>query len=76
MLDIFLPGMNNMIKSFEKNIRTHSSLLSAMMTFGKYSGIEPNSKCMKLIGNKHIGIQPTYRLSVQDFLHKSVEEKI
>lgn len=30
-----------------------------MMTFGKYFGVEPNSKRMKLIGNKHIGIQPT-----------------
>lgn len=58
-VEYFLPGMNNMVKSFDKTIRTHSSLLSAMMTFGKCSGVEPNSKRMKLIGNKHIGIQPT-----------------
>ncbi|KAE9522570.1 hypothetical protein AGLY_017040 [Aphis glycines] len=45
-VEYFLPGMNNMVKLFDKNIKTHSSLLSAMMTFGKYSGIEPNSKRM------------------------------
>ncbi|KAF0755943.1 C2H2-type domain-containing protein [Aphis craccivora] len=49
--------MNN---SFKKNIKTQAGLLSAM-TFGKYSGIDPNSKRIKLVGNKRIGTQPTAR---------------
>jgi len=30
-----------------------------MMTFGKYSGLDPTSKKLKLVGNKRIGTQPT-----------------
>lgn len=57
----FLPGINAMNNSFNKNLKTHAGLLSAMMTFGKYSGIDPNSKRIKLVGNKRIGTQPTAR---------------
>ena len=32
-----------------------------MMTFGKYSGLDPTSKKHKLVGNKRIGTQPTAR---------------
>lgn len=57
----FLPGIKAMNYSFKKNIKTHAGLLSAMMTFGKYSGIDPSSKRIKLVGNKRIGTQPTAR---------------
>jgi len=57
----FLPGINAMNNSFKKNVKTHAGLLSAMMTFGKYSGIDPNSKKIKLVRNKRIGTQPTAR---------------
>lgn len=49
----FLPGINAMNNSFKKNIKTHAGL--------KYSGIDPNSKRIKLVGNKRIGTQPTAR---------------
>jgi len=57
----FLPGIKSMVNSYEKNVNTHSALLSAMMTFGNYSGLNPNTKNVKLVGNKHIGTQPTAR---------------
>lgn len=59
--EYFLPGINAFVNSFDKNVNTHAALLSAMMTFGKYSGINPKSIKPKLIGNKHIGTQPTAR---------------
>lgn len=59
--NIFLPGINAFVNSFDKNVNTHAALLSAMMTFGKYSGIYPKNIKPKLIGNKHIGTQPTAR---------------
>lgn len=57
----FTPGIKAMSNSFKKNVKTHASLLSAMMTFGKYSGLDPTSKTLKLVGNKRIGTQPTAR---------------
>jgi len=57
----FTPGIKAMSNSFNKNVKTHASLLSAMMTFGKYSGLDPTSKKLKLVGNKRIGTQPTAR---------------
>ncbi|KAL5236478.1 hypothetical protein ACI65C_003888 [Semiaphis heraclei] len=59
--DYFLPGINAFVNSVDKIVNTHVALLSAMMTFGKYSGINPKSIKPKLIGNKHIGTQPTAR---------------
>lgn len=53
--EYFLPGINAFVNSFERNVNTHAALLSAMMTFGKYSGINPKSIKPKLIGNTQIG---------------------
>ncbi|KAE9522119.1 hypothetical protein AGLY_017463 [Aphis glycines] len=44
-----------------KDTKIHASLLSAIMTFGKYSGLDPTSKKLKLVGNKRIGKQSTTR---------------
>ena len=53
--------LKQLLNSFNKNVKTHASLLSAMMTFGKYSGLDPTSKKLKFIGNKRIGTQPIAR---------------
>jgi len=59
--EYFLPSMKAFVNSFQTNVRTHASLNSAMQTFGKYSGLNPNSKKPKLMGTKQIGVQPTTR---------------
>lgn len=59
--EYFLPSMKSFVNSFQTNVRTHASLNSAMQTFGKYSGLNPNSKKPKLMGTKQIGVQPTTR---------------
>ncbi|KAL5238893.1 hypothetical protein ACI65C_006303 [Semiaphis heraclei] len=59
--EYFLPSMKSFVNSFQTNVRTHASLNSAMQTFGKYSGLNPNSKKPKLMGTKQIGVQPTAR---------------
>jgi len=56
----FTPGIKVMNNSFKKNVKTHD-FLSAMMTFGKYSVLDPSSKKLKLVENKRIGTQPTAR---------------
>lgn len=50
----FLPGIKVFVNSFDKNVNTHAALLSAVMLFEKYSGINPMSTKAKFIGNKHI----------------------
>lgn len=55
----FLPGIKCMVNSINKNVNTDSALLSSLMTFGKYGGLDPNTKKVKLVGNKRIGTQPT-----------------
>jgi hypothetical protein len=57
----FLPAIKSFVNSYQKNVKTHTSLTSAMETFGKYSGLRHTSKKPKLIGNKEIGTQPTAR---------------
>ncbi|KAF0719880.1 SWIM-type domain-containing protein [Aphis craccivora] len=59
--EYFLPSMKSFVNSFQTNVRTHASLNSALQTFGKYSGLNPNSKKPKLMGTKPIGVQPTTR---------------
>jgi len=55
----FLPSMKSFVNSIQTYVRTHASLKSAMQTFGKYYGLNSNSKKPKLMGTKQIGVQPT-----------------
>lgn len=57
----FLPAIQSFVNSFQKNVKTDASLISALETFGKYSGLNPTSKKPKLMSNKEIGTQPTAR---------------
>ncbi|KAL5237698.1 hypothetical protein ACI65C_005108 [Semiaphis heraclei] len=57
----FLPSIKSFVNSYQKNVKTHASLTSAMETFGKYSGLSHTSKKPKLVSNKEIGTQPTAR---------------
>ena len=53
--DTFKPSVDAFIKNYE-NIGTDSGLISALFTFGKYSGLSHKGKTF---GGKRIGIQPT-----------------
>jgi len=64
--EYFLPGIKTFVNSFDKNVNTHAALLSAMMTFGKYSGINPKSIKPNLLG---INIYNNQQLE-EDVLHK------
>ncbi|XP_064622685.1 uncharacterized protein LOC135484914 [Lineus longissimus] len=60
--DTFKPAVKTFIKSASK-LQTDSALISALNTFGKYSGlshvINNNKKKMRIAGMKQIGVQPT-----------------
>ena len=56
----FREPLRQMVASFSK-IKTDSHLVSAMMCFGKYSGVAVSlsSERKRLLSNKTIGVQPT-----------------
>jgi len=57
--EYFLPTIKSFVNSFQNNVRTHASLSSAMQKFGKYSGLNLNSKKPKLMDHKQVGTQPS-----------------